>query len=224
MKNIVICILILLTACNKKDDLELEIITKKINSLNVKADDFYKYYNSNFINEKAKTIVVYKLTNNTNKTYYFNLDAYNSNLENKCIRMDRAYIRFTDSNNKIIQTYGSSPIYTSGGILPNELKILKELGYNYTKKYNNFIIHPNEVLYFEFLIVLPYGNKYEINSYWVKNFDAHKEYFAELLLNSDGVNYKNNISRVDLKTIQDNRYEVYNGILKSKNKVAIEFK
>ena len=53
--------------------------------------------------------------------------------------------------------------------------------------------------------------------------DPQKKYFAKILLSSNGINYKRQISRTDLKTIQENGYEVYNGVIKSKNKVPIVF-
>lgn len=223
MKYVLISFLILCAACTRKPaGLELEIITKAVNSLKIKKDDLTTYYEKD-INPKAKTIVVYKLTNNTDKTYYFNLDGYNKDLSRNVIRMDRAFVRFTDANNQVIRTFGSYPTFGPNAKLPNNLMILNLLNYNEISMFKNFIIHPNETLYFEWLLVLPYGNKYEFMSYCIKDFNPQKQYFAELLLSSNGVNYKSQISRTDLQTIKKNGYEVYNGVIKSKNKIPINF-
>lgn len=223
MKYLLITIFILFTSCGEKTDFELEIVSKQINSLNIKPEDFYDYYKEKIINSKAKTIVTYKLTNNTESTYYFNLDGNNKNLETN-LRIDRAYLIITDLNQKQIKSYSSSPSLGSESTFPNDLMILKELNYNPMKLFKNFIIHSHETLYFEWVLVLPYGNIYEYNNYWIKDLDAQKKYFAEITLSSNGVNYKKQISRTDLQTVQDNGYKVYNGIIKSKNKVPIIFK
>ena len=223
MKYLLITIFILFTSCDEKTDFELEIVSKQINSLNIKPEDFYDYYKEKIINSKAKTIVTYKLINNTESTYYFNLDGNNKILETN-LRIDRAYLIITDLNQKQIKSYSSSPSLGSESTFPNDLMILKELNYNPMKLFKNFIIHSHETLYFEWVLVLPYGNIYEYNNYWIKDLDAQKKYFAEITLSSNGVNYKKQISRTDLQTVQDNGYKVYNGIIKSKNKVPIIFK
>lgn len=216
-KHIIIIFLISLISCKNRDVFVLEIVTKKINCLNVR-NDYHNYFFSDTICSKAKTILVYKLTNNSDKSYYFNLDGYNRDLESKCIKMDNAYVKIFDDKNEIVKPHSSSA--TFGSILPNNLEILNQMGYNFTRKYKNFIIHPHETLYFEWFIVLPYGNNLEYNSYWLK-LEAEKKYFAEILINSNGKDYEKEISRTDLQTIKENGYEVFNGTIKSKNKVPI---
>ena len=88
---------------------------------------------------------------------------------------------------------------------------------------NNFIIHAHEALYFEWFIVLPFGNMLEDINYSVK-LDSTKKYYAEILMHSDTIHYKKAISRTDLKTIQENGYKIFNGTIRSKNRIPIIFK
>ena len=71
-------------------------------------------------------------------------------------------------------------------------------------------------------IILPFAKLKETINYQVV-LDSNKKYFAEILLSSDSTNYKKFISRTDLQTIKANGYEVYHGIIKSKNKIPIKF-
>jgi hypothetical protein len=110
------------------------------------------------------------------------------------------------------------------GIYPTLKSLsLEYLGYKNSFIINkNFVIYPNQTIYFEWFIFLPYGNIVESSTYTVE-FNPQKKYFAEIIMNSDSTNYKKTISRVDLQTIKENGYEVYNGVIKSKNKIPIKF-
>lgn len=103
----------------------------------------------------------------------------------------------------------------------------KSLDYNdmrvYLENGKNFIIHPNETLYFEWFVVLPFGHLLEEANYMV-NLDPKQKYYAEILVHSDSAKYKECISRTDLKTIEHNGYEVFNGTIRSKNKIPVVFK
>ncbi len=220
MKKIFIFIVFILASCNKKEQLEIELVTEKINYLKVNKNEFLNYIPNNKVAIKeARTILVYKLINNTSKTYYFNLEGFNNDFDND-IKVDRAFVRIEDQEGKNVNVKARSP---SMGFESKYL-YLDYLNYNYGHKMNskNFIIHPDETLYFEWFIVLPFGNRLEETNYSV-DLDANQKYFAELLMYSDGMNYKKQISRTDLQTIQENGYEVYNGVIKSKNKVPIVF-
>lgn len=229
MKKIFILSFLILSSCSKKEDLELEIINKNINCLDIKKDDIKSlrdHDKKECINKNAKTIVVYRLRNNSNKTYYFNLNRNNNKFQKNLFKLDRAYVKFTDEDNNEIKIRNTYVSYDSSfNLITKEVHdyiVSKELNYNYIQENHNFTIRPNEIIYFEYFIVLPYGNYMEDNANWIE-VDSNKKYFSEILLNSDSTNYKKYISRTDLQTIKENGYEVYHGTLKSKNKIPIKF-
>lgn len=225
MKYIAIFLLFFVIGCKKKEGLELEIVNKEINSLNFNVEDFKKFIKTDtLISYKlAKTILEYKLINNSDKTYYFNLDGFNDNLEKNYIKIDRSFINIFDNNKQKVKIYSSEPTVSGfGNFKDYNYLSMKELNYTFLTKNKNFIIHPKETIYFEWFIILPYGSLKEFENYSVI-LDSQKKYFAEILMYSDGVNYKKNISRTDLKTIEENGYKVYNGIIKSKNKIPVKF-
>ncbi len=231
MNKIIILILILLIfGCSKKEDLELEIINKDINCLAIKKGNNIILQNldeKNGINKNAKTIIVYKLTNNSNKSYYFNFNRNFNKFEKDLFKLNNAYVKFTDKNNKNVQIHNSYySADSSSNIITKDVYdyiLAKELNYNFVQENQNFVIRPNESIYFEYFIVLPYGNYLEDNANWLDINDFNKKYFAEILFKSDSVNYKNFVSRTDLQTIKENGYHVYHGIIKSKNKIPIQF-
>jgi len=47
-------------------------------------------------------------------------------------------------------------------------------------------------------------------------------YYAKLSIASDSTNYKNDLPRAILKSIEANHVKVYHGIIESKNKVPIK--
>lgn len=229
MKQIILLLFLILISCTKKQDLDLEIISKHINCLATKKGDILSLRNQDDkqgINKNAKTIVVYKLTNNSNKSYYFNFNRHNNKLEKNLFKLNKAYIKFTDENNNDQQIRNTYVSYDASlNLLTKEVHdylVSKELNYGFIQENQNFTIRPNESIYFEYFIVLPYGNYLEDNANWLE-VDSNKKYFAEILLKSDSTNYKKFISRTDLQTIKANGYEVYHGIIKSKNKIPIKF-
>ena len=224
MKNLFILFAIFIVGCSHQNNLELEVLTKKINCKDVPLSDYPNYIKMDTVAvEESRTILVYKLTNNSNKTYYFNLDDHDDDFKYKFIKIKEGHIAIYDSNGKYQKPHLSSP---SGG---NEERMLyiEYLNNSFNglthSNSNNFIIHPGETLYFEWFIVLPFGNLLEGTNYSVV-LDSKKKYHAEVMIHSDSTGYKKSISRADLKTIQDNGYEVFNGTIKSKNKIPIIFK
>lgn len=235
MKQLLISLLLLLLvvigSCTDKKGLELEILNKSIISLkkNTKEDNINSPNSS--VEAKLKTILVYKLTNNDKKTYYFNLDFYKSKIINKLkgLSINKCFITIYDDKGKEIQfKYGHlNPDYEvniySKTINKQILKLLNypDNGNQILLEKNNFFIHPNEIIYFEWFLLLPDGN-------FIQNanieFDYKKKYFASIEMFSDSTDYKKNLSRVVLKTIKDNKYEVYHGIIKSINEVPIIFR
>lgn len=229
MKKIILLSLLIFTSCSKKEDLELEIITKHIKCLNIKSGNNGSFLNNDEkhgINKNAKTIVTYKLTNNSNKIYYFNLNKVNNQLEKSSFKLNNAYVNFLDEQNEYLKVKTSYySIDSANKTITKEnydYRLSVELNNNFTQRKTNFLIHPKESVFFEYFIVLPYGNYLEGNANWVE-LDSQKKYFAEILLSSDSTNYKKFISRTDLQTIKQNGYEVYHGIIKSKNKIPIKF-
>lgn len=220
-------LLCLLIGCQKKkkENIELEILTKEINASKVKSTEYREILNSNIHDKNAKTILVYKLTNNNDKAYYFNLDPFNKSISLNSIKMDRVFMSiFNNKGQKITIDCSSSLIGTSDSL---DIVKFELMDYNirYFKHRNskNFVIHPYETLYFEWFIVLPYGTMLEDNNYEVE-LDSQKKYFANISMYSDGMYYKKTLSRTDLATIKKNGYEVFNGVITSKNKVPIRFK
>lgn len=224
MKIVYVFILILFAGCSSQNNLELDILTKVVNCKDLKLDSYPKYMKMDTIAvPESRTILVYKLTNNSNKTYYFNLDDYNDDFRYKFIAINKAHLAIYDSSGNYQKPRTALP---SGGFEENRL-YSEYLSYNYRGKLHdnnqNFIIHPHETLYFEWFIVLPFGNILEDINYSVV-LDSNKKYYAEVLINSDSTGYKKSISRTDLKTIEDNGYEIFNGTIRSKNKIPIIFR
>ncbi|PIF33470.1 hypothetical protein CLU81_4084 [Flavobacterium sp. 9] len=236
MKNtifiIVLCLFIL--GCEKKDGLELEIINKSILSLIPDTKNLYNNMDDSLTNYKSKTIIVFKLTNYDSKSYFFNLNYFGklySNLDGLTINQATIYFYKEERNKeeKVKVRYG----HPNFNFKPNSIasdknaRVLKMLNYSSTTtnenlNFNNssFIIHSNETLYFEGFVNLPYGDPIQ-NAH--VDFDKNTKYSAEITMFSDSTNYKKMLSRPILKTIQKNGYEVYHGVIKSKNRVPVEF-
>lgn len=225
IKLIFIIILTLqLISCNNKKSMELTIVNDELTTIVLNGNDS--------ISEGYKNILIYKLTNNSDKTYYFNLNVQSKLLVNlspfklKYIPINNGGICFTDKKNDTLtigSRIGFNPFPFHKEFILNQEKRASEFGYNINGlgiiNNNNFIIHPNETLYFEELIYLPKNDKVQYNEV---NFDNKKKYCASIFLYSDSTRYKNVISKADLNTIKENNYEVFNGIIKS-NQIPIRF-
>lgn len=106
-----IVFLLFLTGCNNinNNNLDLEIISKKLNYIVVDPNEYYNYMTNSIELKKSKTIIVYKLINNSDKTYYFNLDSYNQNLEESAVKISRSFVSIIDNSNNKVKVYNSSP-------------------------------------------------------------------------------------------------------------------
>lgn len=231
MKKIFVFIITLVfTSCNTKEGLELEILDEQ---LEVFKTDIIEFENSlsrypiNTLNdiEKYKKNVVkihYKLSNNTNNAYYFNLDNIQPAKNSFLTKFGLAYVKIYDENNKALIVQRS---YTSMGSYIEPYRVdLSFLGYYPKVEVNKtIIIYPKEVKYFEWYLVLPEDVGIDIQHYKF-NFDYSKNYSLELLLYSNSKNYEKGITRSDLQTIKENSYKVYDGYLVSKNRIPIIFK
>lgn len=227
MKYTYIILLCLLLGCQKKEQkesLELEILTKELNSLNYKSAEYNNKLNTNTIDKEAKTIVTYKLTNNSDKGYYFDLNPAIKTVDLKSIPIDRGFLSIFNNNGNRPKVFRSSSLVGNRDSI-NMIKF-ELLNYN-TRYYNlrspkNFIIHPHETLFFEWFVVLPYGTRLEDNNYGIALRNDEK-YFATISIHSDSTYSKKTLSRTDLKTIKENGYEIFTGVVTSKNKIAVKF-
>jgi len=217
-KYTVFFVLLCLCSCSKsKKGLELEILNKHIIS-------------SKSLRDKVKTIITYKLTNNDNETYYFNSYSMSKLLWNiKGTQIDNTFLSFTDEINEHAVYGNKSILYNHDYSVYQRIKYeeedkeVKELDYKIPGFYkkiidkNNFFIHEGESIYFEYAIYLPDSDGFYIE------FDVNKKYLTELRLFSDSTDYKKILSRPTLKTIKENGYKIFHGVIKSKNKVPLKF-
>lgn len=223
-----ICFLFIFSSCTKGQDIQLEIVSNEINSLVVAPEDYGDIMGSeDSLRSKkfsqAKTVVEYKLTNNSSKTYFFNIEAIQNNLIDKnCINFDKSYLIIFDKNEKEVKVKKS--FGSQGETSTDELKFeLLNYDFKYYHKNRNFIIHPNETLYFEWFIVLPFGTIIEQPVSFV-NLDPNKKYEVELQMTSYNSNEAQKyLSRTELETIKTNGYEIFNGTITSKNRIPIKF-
>lgn len=225
MKYIFILMTVFIIGCkseNKNNPFKLEIITKELKYKKVAINEYQKYIVANGVPpHEATTVITYKLKNTSNKTYYFNITDIDNQFNNEHIKIGKAYIDIYDDESKYLKPKISHP---SIGETPTAWFVKESLGYSgkrvHVNNSDNFIIHPNETLYFEFFVVLPFGHLLEDNNYWLE-LNPEKKYSAAIVMRSDSTKYKEIISRTDLRTIKENGYEVFNGIIKSKNKIPL---
>ncbi len=222
MKFITLFLLVFTIGCSNKSELELVIINNNLKSLNVEKNSYEKYLISKPLNTGGKTILKYKLKNNSSNVYYFNIDALNPKLEGNFIKMDKVFFGIKNEYDLLTKVKAS---YATVGMYPSLKELqLEYLGYNkqFPNSNKNFVIYPNQTIYFEWFIFLPFGNLVESENYALE-LDRNKKYFAEIYMSSDSTNYKKTISRVDLQSIKENGYKVFHGTIKSKNKIPIKF-
>lgn len=233
MKKILIIIVgyCLTVCCSPKTGLEIEIINDTIHSVRKTSDRATKFLSDSVYREKGKNILKYKITNTDSKTYYFNLlmDSKFVKETTSGIAIDKGFLNFLDKEGIAVKTHGFSPS-TFSECKDSFWKVqeteAKELEYEMSgiEKYYydtaNFVIHPNETLYFESVVYLPMDGVHQFHN---ARFNDKQEYSAEIIMFSDSTNYKKNVSRTVLQTIKDNHYEVYHGKIKSKNKVPVKF-
>lgn len=229
MKYILILSSVMLLGCNKHEDIELEIITKEINYLDIDFSNHMDYFLDNELApQKSRTILLYKLTNHSNKSYYFNIDSYHNDLKYDFKMIDKAYVRIMNTKNEYQKPHVSIP--SKDGFPTDEDMYKQYLNYNrysannygLERLHSNFVIHPNETLYFEWFLILPFIDFIEDINYTYK-LDTSQEYFADVLIHSDTIKWREILSRTDIKNIEENGYKIYNGTLESKNKIPIKF-
>ncbi|BFM44213.1 hypothetical protein CFS9_28540 [Flavobacterium sp. CFS9] len=217
MKTYFILFVLFIYSCSgSKDNIELEIISTKI--------EFSKLENG-----RMKNIITYKITNNTLSDYYFNSYSLSKlTWKIKGLQPSNVFFQILDKN-------GNHAEYNSKEYLPTEEfstckqinytmeeKEIKELNYSISPDYkklidkNNFFLKQGESKYFEILYYFPESN------YSSVNLDKNKKYFFKMLIYSDSTNFRKILSRPILKTIRENGYKVYHGIIESKNSVPVK--
>ncbi len=227
-KVIIISFIIILFSCSNKNGLEIEILNNHLISY------------SSHIKKDTINIINYKITNQSNDIYYINNIIDDDKLIYKSVYKGGKNIRiFNSKNNDEVNYITKSPFYlnypsnedSNYSIVSNKRMILdsERLKYNEVRPYNyskggytNFFIHPNETLYFEYYINLTDTITNENFRGGYANLKKDVNYYAKLSIASDSSNYKNDLTRDILKTIDENNVKVYNGIIVSKNKVPVK--
>ena len=232
MRNFIVILLVFFISCKEKNNNELELVI-----LNNSIVSFQSRDNSNDINinmldsntiKKSKTIIVYKLTNHSRLTYYFNMNTnskFNGKINGLTLRNGDLCIYDNEKKLVKINTPRLNFDFNQNSCLNKNFKISKFLNYSedfnslYIQEQLNFIIHPNETLYFEWFVNLPYGNEMQKAHL---NLDNDRNYYAKIFMFSDSTNYKKELSRTTLQTIKTNNIKVYHGIIESKNSVPVK--
>lgn len=232
MKNFNILIFIIFlnffTFCSDKKGLKLEILNKRLTCYS-------------FESKKDKiNIISYKITNSSDSIYYLNNICNDKKLIFKSVYKSGQHIRvFNTLNNKEVDYITISPFYLNYPTAEDEqysaVSVKRMIlnsernGYNQVLPafysaggYNNFFIHPNESLYFEYCINLTDTISNEDFRIGYADLKGKTSYRGKLSIASDSTNYKNVLPRNILETIKANNVKVYHGIIESKNIVPIK--
>jgi len=221
--------LTLLISCEDRPDLELEIVNKTLISGRPNMSTVARTDSESFT--RSGNMVVYYLKNNSNNTYYFN-GLFGSNLIGKINAYHYGAMGMVFSSNKkdtveVSYHTDNSRYSCDTEIYEYKNAYAKYLGYNIEGSLKealdnyNFVIHPQETLYFEFPIDLPSADRFQSASV---GLDPSENNFASIFIYSDSTDYKKYLSRADLKDIKKNKYIVYHGLINSNNKIPIKFR
>ncbi|KGO89251.1 hypothetical protein [Flavobacterium suncheonense] len=219
--------LVFLAGCSKKHEqsIEIEILNKEFLSLSsiAKPDPYDSIYQ-----EKGKTIYSLSIKNVSDEVYYFNISHFSEMLNG--ISYYNTYncnLLITNDNSDTLRIGTRFPQAKNSAmdsICIIESMINKKLDYknnsvlSYFKKTNNFILHPGEIKIIEGFVTLPVGD--DLNSSSIKIEEGNK-YFASIFICSDSTDL-DNLSKSEIKTIRDNGYKIFHGLIYSKNKVPIK--
>ncbi|WP_130735244.1 hypothetical protein [Flavobacterium sp. J27] len=225
MKNVILMIFLLLfiCSCNKNEDIYIEILN----------DNLYTFDNS--YKKDTINVVKFKVVNNSNKKYYINQISFNEIYNRPSISYKGIDIRLFDSSGKEVKYL---PNFSRDNDLDLNCRVYqtsliesqsKRLGYNKVLQYyalfdkiSNFYIYPSEEKYFEFAINLSKGNVTKpLGNRIYADIQRNKNYYATVSMVSDSAGYKNNLPNDILMNLEKNNIEIFNGIIKSKNKVDV---
>ena len=91
----------------------------------------------------------------------------------------------------------------------------------FNQKFNPIIIHPNESKYITLYQALPFF-RFESPAYYMYFLDNKKNYYFQVILKNEAKSNKPFLSENQKKEIEENGYEIFDGVIKS-NKVPIKF-
>jgi hypothetical protein len=230
MKNLLtILTSVIILGCTKSKDIpvkDLEILfyNKQIIS-----------YSKN-INKDTLNIIRYSLKNNSNQLYFINNIIRLSELQVPMLKKNGINMSIYDDKNIEVKYFQPTKCEFDSKSIDYKLDYLKgisveekRLGYKHSIEYFKntqreelFFIHPKEILFFECSINLNKPIKYNGNRLYYADLESKTNYYAKLKIVSDSSNYKNDLPRDILKTIEANNAKVYHGIIESKNRVPIK--
>ncbi len=241
MKNIILIVLVfsLFFSCNKtgeyhaKRDLVLVIENSEIFSYDTIG---YNKHDSLFF-FKLRTnnnVIKYSLENKSNISYFINMSSLIRGTSKKLSISD---FKIIDDNGNFVKINIPIVDYVWGivdscEVLSDSLdkELYKDLGYKNGLFLNNWIsnniitIHPNEKIFFESLLNLPFNTPYKDKrgpEYVFLN--KEKVYKTFMSITIDTTNIKSQLTHSQLKTIKENNYILYHGTLESVNSVPIKF-
>jgi hypothetical protein len=217
MRLYIILMVVLMCCCSKSEEkVELEIVSDKI-------------LVSKFETGKTKNIIEYKITNYTDCNYYFNAYSLSKlTWEIKGLQPGNVFFQILDEDENHADYGQKEYLPTEKFIICKQMnydreeKELKELNYSISPDYknlidkNNFLLKKGESKYFEILYYFPESN------YSFVNLEKNKKYHFKMLLYSDSTYNKKFLSRPIIKTIKENNYKIYHGIIESKNTVPLK--
>lgn len=230
MKHLFILLACLITfSCTKS----------KVVSANSLEIVFYNNQIFSYSKNSAKdtiNIIRYSLKNNSNQIYFINNIIKSPELQKTMLKKNGINMSIYDKKNIEVKYFQPTICDFDSKSVDNALDYLegisleeKRLGYKHSIEYFKnperdelFFIHPNEILFFECSININKPIKHNGNRLIYANLESKVDYYAKLKLVSDSSNYKYDLPRNILKTIEINKAKVYHGIIESKNSVPVK--
>jgi hypothetical protein len=224
------CIFFILICCSKKEltynDLELDILNDTLIAYSFEME------------KDTVNVLNYSIQNNSNKIFYFKQGEGNDYLSNKLYK-NGIFIGINETNYKEVSCSNKFPFEhnnkskcDSCSSLLNLMTIVKDTerlkesikgGYYHTRdKRHYFFIHPGEKLFFKQYINLTDSMRYEDTRINYAHLKKNKKYYSRFFIPSDSTDFKHELPKDILKTIEANNVKVYHGILESKNKVPVK--
>lgn len=208
---------------NDNDRVELEIINKEF--ICYSGDDYYFF--SEQYQKKYLTKYKYKVTNNSDHKYVFNLSYTSSFLFKRKEYFNTKDVLVFSSKNDSLEVFGRLPQIIENNCWKNYYDFIeRNLGerslsieQNEPFKRNCFILSPGETRYIENYVILPYGDDYNSSSIRLK---SKNDYNVNVKIWSDSTSIKETFDDSELRTFKENGYEFYHGVINSKNKVPLK--
>lgn len=236
MKYIILILtFVIALSCNKvknngvnSDELVLTILNDTIYSLDPDNFDYQNIANEKYIS-KGKNIIKFKIKNNSNHKIYFNFSCdYERRKKHNLITTLFGDILIVNSKDEEVDFgFQSGDIFeTENFLYLRDNFFLDKMNYNekyqpdFTiKKNSNFILYPDEIKYFETYTYLPLGDDFVR---FKAPINKNEDFFLKIILFSEALDKKSNLTESELKNIEVNNYEVFDGELISTNKVPIK--